>query len=1020
MKRFLLFFLCLITSGLMWADLSFDSNTKYRLSCKRYNVSDAAGSVVLGANYGKSAVLHYLTNSNYGADSWWYIRSQGSGYVFINAKSGEYMTFTTAYDGSTVKYLDVSNSFTSNCVWNIETQTDGYAIISSNVKPSYVFDLRTNYMLGTYQQTSSYGANELFKIYDEKGNDVLNGESSGSGSGSTGGGTTGGGNTGGTVTPSTDDYTKSTYGTNSLGEYWERTQLTQPVVYTTNVNNPVLYSIANLRSGRYVGVGTSLNTNTTCLVQEYDAKNRTQFYFVQKDNGVQIFTKDKQYVSTYYPTPDNSVSDHRAGLSVQSGTPTGNIWQFGWTTEKNSGYTLTKLDNLSTTDATQYEYNSWNDYDLDNNSGADKVREVGLYAADDEGSSFVFTSSDIRHAKYLSQQGIDLGISFTPKSFDTALDSFLLGNKQVPFDSYSKIFYYPLPESLRGDNNTLTTSFRYTLAAGLEDEYTLKVNGEEPDADGNITIYNVNCTTPYSVELSNADGSNKLTATLRFTYLPVVEVNDSYIVYGSYTDGSLRVTYPEIEGLDSMYHASFKVRGASSQSYSKKSYAIKLRDGNGNSIDRKLLGLRSDNNWILDAMYIDLACMRNRVCTDIWNDFAVKPYYADREKKVRTGTRGKFVEVILNGRYNGLYCMTEKMDRKQLKLKKFVPQAESTTGRSEVHGLLYKSKDWTYETFMGHKTDKTTLTNDEPQGYNNSLGYGSWSGYELKYPDYEEEAVDWEPLYNAVRHVATVSSQSKFDADFETYFDYPMMRDYYLFLELIMASDNHGKNMLFYVYDKQGPEGGKIAIAPWDLDGTLGQRWDGTTSLTGANQEFDQFINSNEHGQFTPFLRLKLSSKYSWKSDLTKRYAELRSSGVFDGDNIAERIANYAALFKESVADTREEGRWGSSSSSKHKDLQSAATFAESWIRRRVTYLDNKYGYDPIVSQINEAKSENLFSALGSKGSIQITVGKAQTVRVYSAAGALLRTEQVGQGFTALQGFAPGIYIVNGVKVMVN
>lgn len=138
----------------------------------------------------------------------------------------------------------------------------------------------------------------------------------------------------------------------------------------------------------------------------------------------------------------------------------------------------------------------------------------------------------------------------------------------------------------------------------------------------------------------------------------------------SYTKGSLRVTFPEDEGLDSIYHADFKIRGASSINYPKKSYAVKLRDAEGNSIDRKLLGLRSDNNWILDAMYVDLACMRNRVCTDLWNDFSVKPYYADREKKVRTGTRGKFVEMILNGRHNGIYCMTEKMDRKQLKLKK--------------------------------------------------------------------------------------------------------------------------------------------------------------------------------------------------------------------------------------------------------------------------------------------------------------------------------------------------------------
>ena len=86
MKRIFLLFLCLITSGLMMAEISFNSTTKYRISCKRYNASDAAGSVVLGANHNSSAELYYLTTANYSDDSWWYIRNQGSGYVFVNAK----------------------------------------------------------------------------------------------------------------------------------------------------------------------------------------------------------------------------------------------------------------------------------------------------------------------------------------------------------------------------------------------------------------------------------------------------------------------------------------------------------------------------------------------------------------------------------------------------------------------------------------------------------------------------------------------------------------------------------------------------------------------------------------------------------------------------------------------------------------------------------------------------------------------------------------------------------------------
>lgn len=71
-----------------------------------------------------------------------------------------------------------------------------------------------------------------------------------------------------------------------------------------------------------------------------------------------------------------------------------------------------------------------------------------------------------------------------------------------------------------------------------------------------------------------------------------------------------------------------------------------------------------------------------------------------------------------------------------------------------MHGLLYKSTDWTYETFMGHEQNSLVLSNASPAGFSNRLGRETWRGYEFKYPDYQDEAVDWEPLYNAVNHVA--------------------------------------------------------------------------------------------------------------------------------------------------------------------------------------------------------------------------------------------------------------------------
>ena len=1018
MKKFLLFFLSLLAIGTAQAAPNFKANTKYRISCKKFNSSNSYGSVVIGSNHSKLVELYYDSGNSYSDDSWWYINKSGNGYVIVNAKSGQYLTFTTTR-GNRTKYVTLTNAASGNeSLWIFDINEDGYAGIASASEGNgsgYHFNVRidgTN-LFGAYR-ANYYDENELFKIYDEQGNNVLL-DNSGSG-GETGGGS--GGETGG---EGTDDFNATTHGKTSYGEYWERTQLKQPIVYTTSVADPVLYSIANLRTGRYVGVGTSMNTNTTCLTEVYSASDRTQFYFVQSGTGVQIFTKDGQYVSTNYPTPDNSVSDKRAGLSVVNGTPNGNLWGFGWTTNTYSGYTITKLDNLSATDATQYEYNSWNDYCLDNNTGSNNVHEVGLYDGDDAGSSFVFTSADLRHAKYLQNKGIDFGLDVTPKAFAEAFDSLRINDKQLVYDGKGNAYFATLPEGMRNGGD-YTAKVTYKLKATNAEAYTLKVNGQEPDADGYVTFENVNCETLYPIELTNASENIDLSAKIRFTFLPIVELNCSSVNSKAYTTGSLRVTDPASLGYDSLMIAAFKYRGASSSNYPKRSYAIKLRDENGNSVDRKLLGYRSDNNWILDAMYIDLACMRNRVATDLWNAFECKPYYADREKKVRTGTRGKFVEVILNGEWWGLYCMTEKMDRKQLKLKKFVPAAQSATGEDEVHGVLYKAKQWSYEVFMGHESNddndnkQVIYPHKKVSDYKNILGQETWCEYEFKYPDYEDEAVEWRPLHDAANMVAT-SFILNIDS-VKSRFDYPMLRDYYLFIDLLLATDNHGKNLFWYAYDIQGPEGDKLSLAPWDLDGTFGQDWDGlTTNTKDVMLDFDTYIKEREHGQFAIFDLIK--SRPEWKQDLKDRYAELRIKGVISGDSIANRFANYASLFEASLADQREQNMWSKEYHSRHKDIQGGATYAESWIRRRVNWLDQKYGFDATVTAINEAKAEAYFAALGGVGCISVNAGKAQSVRIYNIAGQLVRNAQVGSGVTTINGIPAGIYVVNGTKVMV-
>jgi hypothetical protein len=85
-------------------------------------------------------------------------------------------------------------------------------------------------------------------------------------------------------------------------------------------------------------------------------------------------------------------------------------------------------------------------------------------------------------------------------------------------------------------------------------------------------------------------------------------------------------------------------RGQSSQMFPKKSYAVEL------ARDARLLGMPADDDWVLYAPYNDKTLMRNVVA------------YATARGIGRYAARTRFVELRLNGRYQGVYVLMERLE----------------------------------------------------------------------------------------------------------------------------------------------------------------------------------------------------------------------------------------------------------------------------------------------------------------------------------------------------------------------
>ena len=110
------------------------------------------------------------------------------------------------------------------------------------------------------------------------------------------------------------------------------------------------------------------------------------------------------------------------------------------------------------------------------------------------------------------------------------------------------------------------------------------------------------------------------------------------------TEGS--VIYAEPDGTVS-YNGdltSFHGRGNSTFAYKKKPYQLKL------SRKASLSGMNQGKTWILLANYQDLSLLRNKITLDLCREIGI-PFAVD----------SRMVDVYINGLYNGLYLITEKI-----------------------------------------------------------------------------------------------------------------------------------------------------------------------------------------------------------------------------------------------------------------------------------------------------------------------------------------------------------------------
>ena len=298
------------------------------------------------------------------------------------------------------------------------------------------------------------------------------------------------------------------------------------------------------------------------------------------------------------------------------------------------------------------------------------------------------------------------------------------------------------------------------------------------------------------------------TAQLTSSNLPIVVVTtEDEIPDEPKIDGSIGIIYDTTGGINSMaesfnYYSSnlaIETRGNSTQGFDKKTYSLELRNSADEDTSVNLFGMGGEEDWILHAMVIDKSQVR----------IPMSFYLAQRMGQY--ASEFKYVELILNGDYRGIYILVEKIKRDDDRVDIAKLDEDDLAGDSLTGGYILRM-DWL----------------DDAQGFESN--YNSQSGDPMFYQWYYPKAEKIKPqqaLY--IQDWMGDFEDALFAEDFTNsqgirytdYIDINSFTDFLLINEFSKNSD--GYKLSSYVHKDRESRGGKLIAGPiWDFDQTYG------------------------------------------------------------------------------------------------------------------------------------------------------------------------------------------------------
>jgi CotH kinase protein len=366
---------------------------------------------------------------------------------------------------------------------------------------------------------------------------------------------------------------------------------------------------------------------------------------------------------------------------------------------------------------------------------------------------------------------------------------------------------------------------------------------------------------------------------------------------------------------------SIETRGESSAWFSpKKSYSFETQTDSGENNNVSLLGLPEENDWVLYAPYSDKSLVRNVLTYELFTEMG---NYAPRTR---------FVEVVVNNVYSGLYILTEKIKRDESRVDIAKLKPEDTEGNELTGGYLLR-----IDKLTGMGNDEFWKSPVEPP----------LAGFEAIYYSYFDPKAE---ELNAIQKSYIKDHLLKFEQalvsgnfkdpgkGYRAYLDIPSFIDIMILNEFVKDVD--GFRLSHYFYKQKDSNGGKLVSGPpWDYNLAFGN-----SNYTDDIHETYNWVHTYP---MTIYWWAKIMEDDWFRNYLHCRWIDLHKS-VLSSDHLQNMIDSTVQIMGESI--DRNFDRWpvlGTyiwPNSFVGLNYSEEEWFLRNWIDERLEWMDGKWG----------------------------------------------------------------------------